>query len=139
MDNATDNRGDGDAPPLIAVIDDNPLFLKMLRFYLPSVGYRVVTWTRATGAASLVERERPALVVLDMRMEHDRAGLAVLRALRGRPGTAGIPVLVVSAWADALTADERAEIRAARGDTMLKPFEFADLLGRMRGLMDAGE
>ncbi len=134
-------RGDENSapvPPLVAVIDDNPLFLKMLRYYLPSVGYRVVTWTRATGAAAMVARERPALVVLDMRMEHDRAGMEVLRALRGRPETAGIPVLFVSAWADALTAEERGEIRAACGDAMMKPFEFGYLLGRMRGMMDAG-
>jgi DNA-binding response OmpR family regulator len=134
MDSASD-RDNAAASPLVAVIDDNPLFLRMLRAYLPSVGYRVVTWTRAAGAAAVVARERPALVLLDLRMEHDRAGLEVLRALRGRPETAAVPVLFVTAWADTLTAEERSEIRAAGGDAMMKPFEFASLLGRMRAMV----
>jgi len=81
----TDIENGASGPPLIAVIDDNTLILKMLRYYLPSVGYRAVTWARATGAAAMIEREQPALVVLDIRMEHERAGMDVLRALRERP------------------------------------------------------
>lgn len=135
MMNMNDTDSDGAEPPLIAVVDDNILVLKMLRYFLPSAGYRVVTWARATGAVEMIEHEKPVLVILDIRMEHDRAGMEVLRALRERPGTEHIPVLFVSAWADSLTTDERGELRATRADTMMKPFEFGDLLSRMWALL----
>jgi DNA-binding response OmpR family regulator len=121
--------------PLIVVVEDDALILKMLRYYLLSMGYHVVTWTRATGAASLIAREQPALVLLDMRMERDRAGLDVLRAMRMRRESETIPVLFVSAWADDLTTDERDEIHAAHAEAMMKPFDFADLIDRMRRMM----
>ncbi len=133
-----ETEGDAPSPPLIVVVDDDALILKMLRYFLPSAGYRVVTWARAHGAATMIAREQPALVILDIRMEHDRAGMDVLRTLRTRRETGDIPVLFVSAWADTLTPDERDEIRAARADTMMKPFEFDDLIGRMRGMMAPG-
>ncbi len=79
----------------------------------------------------MIERERPALVILDIKMEHERAGLDVLRAVRRQSATTAIPILFVSAWADSLVLDERDELRAARADTMLKPFKFRDLLEKI--------
>lgn len=131
MPDATDRGDDMPGPPLIAVVDDDPAIRKMMGFLLPNAGYRVALWRQAAGAAGLIERERPDLVILDLRMEHLRAGMDVVRALRGRRTTERIPILVVSAWADNLTADEHGEIAAAHGDTMTKPFELADLLAKV--------
>ncbi len=131
MDDANNNRSDASASHLIAVVDDDPSIRKIMGYLLPGAGYRVVMWTRATGAAAMIEQEQPALVVLDIKMEHERAGLDVLRAVRRQLATTGIPVLFVSAWVDSLAADERDEILASRADTMLKPFDFRDLLGKI--------
>ncbi len=125
------------ASPLIAVVDDDPAIRKIMGYLLPGAGYRVVMWERATGAAAMIARERPALVVLDIKMEHDRAGMDVLRAVRRQSATADIPVLIVSAWADTLAPDEYDEIGAARADTMMKPFEFRDLLEKIGAMVAA--
>ncbi len=125
------------AAPLIIVIDDDAMTQRLMHDLLPEAGYRVATWGGATGAAELVARERPALVILDVRMEYERAGIDVLRSLRRNPATEAIPVLVASACMTYLESDERDEIAALRGETMSKPFWLDEFLGRVRELVAA--
>ena len=60
-------------------------------------GYRTLPYRQGAGAYELIEHERPDAVIMDIRMEHPRAGLAVLQRLRHDPATAAIPVLICTA------------------------------------------
>src|SRR4051794_36347088 len=93
MQAATGIRPAPDAP-LVVVVDDDDMTQHLMRDLLPLEGYRVVTWGSGAGAVELIARERPALVILDVRMEHPRAGIEVLHTLRRNPDTAHIAVLV---------------------------------------------
>jgi CheY-like chemotaxis protein/anti-sigma regulatory factor (Ser/Thr protein kinase) len=64
---------------------------------------------------------RPALVLLDMQLP-DIDGLEVLRALKSEPGTAGIPVIVLSA--NAMAEDIRRALEAGALDYWTKPLDF---------------
>jgi len=77
------------------------------------------------------------LVILDVRMEHPRAGIEVLHTLRRNPDTAHIAVLVASACMPYLEPSERDEIAALRGEMLSKPFWLPDLLEKIEVMLSA--
>lgn len=99
-------------------------------------------WVAATReeALGLATRERPDLILLDLNLEsgrwsgEPRGGTDVFLALRAAPETAGIPVVIHSAYARFAAEAPR---WMPRSDGFLpKPFKRADLralLGRFRG------
>ncbi|MDP9373053.1 MAG: response regulator [Chloroflexota bacterium] len=111
----------------ILVVDDDPAILATVVDILELEGYHVITATNGAEALRLIERESPALVLLDMRMPV-LDGWGVARELRGR-GIA-VPVLVMTAardarhWASEVGAD----------GYLAKPFDLLDLLDAVERL-----
>src|SRR5690348_12232747 len=97
---------------------------------LSGEGYEVLVWKVANTAYDMVKRERPDLVVLDMRMERAETGWTILNLIKLDPETANTPVLVCSADAQALRAQAdnfaRQDIRSLE-----KPFNLDDLLAEV--------
>ena len=113
----------------IVVVDDTPELLDLIAALLTDEGYRVIPCQDATRAHETIRRERPDLVMLDLRM----AGVAeweVLDALKADEATADIPVIVCSGAVDQLQAAER-RLRALGCDILVKPFDIDDLLARV--------
>ena len=113
----------------IVVVDDTPELLDLLESLLTDEGYRVIPCQQATRAHDLVARERPDLVMLDLRM----AGVAeweVLDALKADGTTADIPVIVCSGAVDELQAAE-SRLRSLGCDILVKPFDIDDLFARV--------
>ena len=86
--------------PAVLVVEDDPGVAALLAEVLAGAGYAPTTTDSALGAAALARRLRPAVVLLDLGLPY-RSGGALLGDLKADPATAGIPVLVVSALADA--------------------------------------
>ncbi len=119
---------------LIAIIEDDDAVLGMITECLECDGYHTLPHRRGAGAYELVARERPDAIVLDIRLEHPRAGMAVLQRLRRDPATAAIPVLVCTA--DAPFVREYARTLAQRRCAVVaKPFDIADLLDAVARLI----
>lgn len=110
----------------VLAIEDAAEVLAVLRAVLEEAGYRVSTRLEVVGCAEVV-RLAPDLIVLDLLLGRDAAGLGLLVALRGDPATARIPVVLCSAAHDAL---RRLEGRHLGGGVrlVLKPFTVAELL-----------
>ena len=105
----------------ILVVDDDPSIRATVSEILELEGYPVETAADGAEALQAVERVRPALVLLDMRMPVlDGWGFA--RALRERG--VELPIVVMTAAQNARTW--AAEIRAA--GYLAKPFDLLDLL-----------
>jgi two-component system, chemotaxis family, chemotaxis protein CheY len=112
----------------ILVIDDEATIRTMVSDVLLSEGY--VVWSAKNGAEALavLDRARPSLAILDMRMPILN-GWGFARILRER--RIWLPVLVMTAavdgqrWAD--------EIGAA--GCVTKPFDFLDLLAEVERLV----
>jgi two-component system copper resistance phosphate regulon response regulator CusR len=121
-----------DAPvsPSVLVVEDEQKTRESV-----AEGLRLESWqvaTAATGdeAATLVNRDRYDLVVLDW-MLPDRDGLEVVRQLRQRGDHT--PVLMLTARG---TLDDRVEgLDSGADDYLVKPFAFAELLARCRALL----
>jgi DNA-binding response OmpR family regulator len=106
----------------VLVVEDDPDLLEIESAILRDAGYRVVEASDGFEALEAAERERPALVLLDMRMPRMN-GWEFAREFRARHGS-GCPIVVVTAAEDA-----RARAREIGADAWLeKPFEVADVL-----------
>ena len=79
----------------ILIVDD-PIAANLLAAHLPASDFSVVQAFEVDEALALARRLQPKLILLDL-MTPDLSGLALIRALRHDPATAGIPVLVITA------------------------------------------
>jgi CheY-like chemotaxis protein len=107
----------------ILVVEDDPDVNRCLTELLTAAGYRAVALESALGAAAIVRREQPAVILLDLGLPF-RSGSALLAELTGDPATAAIPIIILSANLEVLTAARRSHAAAV----LAKPFETAELL-----------
>jgi DNA-binding response OmpR family regulator len=120
--------------PTILLADDDEHLLRGLEFNLKRQGYRVITATNGTKAASLAARHAPQLVILDVIMP-GMDGIEVCREIRGR--NARTPILMLSAKAE--REDREAAAEAGANAYLTKPFKLASLLTAIRELIDDGQ
>jgi CheY-like chemotaxis protein len=80
----------------VLVVDDDPAAVELIATYLTMPAYVVVRAYGGQEAIVLTHRVRPDLILLDLMMP-EVSGFDVIRALKADPGTAGIPILVVTA------------------------------------------
>lgn len=119
--------------PVVVVIDDDDPFLDLMRDILEAEGYRVVTGSVVGDALRLIVEANPALVILDLVMSTQEAGIDVLRAMRTSLATARTPVLLMTANHQ-FVRERLAEMRALEAEVMTKPFnlqELIDLVGAL--------
>jgi CheY-like chemotaxis protein len=79
----------------ILIIDDSEILVAWLRAQLETIGYDVIAAASPAQAGSMVARERPACIVLDMVMPDCDCG-EVLEQIRLRDPTRLIPVVLYS-------------------------------------------
>ena len=118
-----------DATPVILVVDDDPVIVRLLEINLSLEGFAIITATNGADAVKLAREKLPALVLLDLMMP-GMDGWAVRQELLDDPSTARIPVVVVSAR----TQDEDRERGYALDVTayITKPFDPAELVDTVR-------
>jgi CheY-like chemotaxis protein len=118
-----------DATPVILVVDDDPVIVRLLEINLSLEGFAIFTATNGADAVKLAREKLPALVLLDLMMP-GMDGWAVREALLEDPSTARIPVVVVSAR----TQDEDRERGYALDVAayITKPFDPAELVETVR-------
>jgi DNA-binding NtrC family response regulator len=106
----------------ILVIDDEVDILENCARLLSHLGYGVVTESDSTKAPAVFERERPDLVLTDLRMP-GLDGLGVLQAIRSIDPEA--TVILITAYATIETAVEA--IKEGAFDYLPKPFSIDQL------------
>jgi two-component system cell cycle response regulator DivK len=123
---------DSTATRLILIVEDNDKNLKLMRDILQFHGYRTVEATTAEEGIATSFRERPDLVLMDVRLP-GMDGLAALQALRADPRTAGIPVVAVTA---SVMPDERDRFSAAGFDGFIaKPIDIRAFPGQIQSYL----
>jgi two-component system KDP operon response regulator KdpE len=125
----------------ILVVDDDQIILKTLTIALSCKGYQVLTAIDGPGAVSMVSRERPDLILLDLNFPPDAAnvggalqdGFFIIEWLR-RMGEAGdIPIIIISGDK---TAKYRKRVLAAKVVGFFpKPIDHIALVATIRATL----
>jgi len=84
------------AKQTILVVDDEPDVVSYLEMVLQDAGYRTVTAANGREGMTLLRRERPDLVVLDISMP-EASGTRLYKELKTDPDLGATPVVIVTA------------------------------------------
>jgi CheY-like chemotaxis protein len=114
----------------ILVVEDGPLSARVLEIRFQRAGLEVVTAENGRRALELLE-ESPdiELVISDVAMP-EMDGLMLVEAMRARPELRDLPVILVSASADAESVKRAAALGVRQ--FLVKPVNGAELLERVR-------
>ena len=116
----------------VLVVDDDPVIQKLLQVNFELEGYKVITASDGVEGLARAQADHPDAIILDIMMPRMN-GLEVARALKADPSTDAIPVLLLSAKAQASDVAIGMEIGA--DDYITKPFDPAELLERVGDLL----
>ena len=128
-------RRDADGKPLpgrVLVADDNADMREYLERLLRP-GYEVTAVTHGQDALEAARADPPDIIISDVMMPR-LGGLQLVAALRADLRTAEVPVLLLSARAGQEAAIEGLE--AGADDYLVKPFSAAELLARVRAIVE---
>jgi len=120
--------------PKIAIVEDTAEARRLIRRILQSQGnFTILEAGNGREGLELIQRELPDLVVLDLMMP-EMDGFSVIEALRAKPETATIPVIV--ATAKELTTDEKNRLNGQIQSLMQKgDFLNDEFLEEVKGLI----
>jgi diguanylate cyclase (GGDEF)-like protein len=116
----------------ILIVDDDPDIARILRFRLQKKGYDCVLAANGLEALEKIDTHHPDLVLLDVMMPK-MDGFTACREIRKRNAWCRIPVIMLTAKGD--TMDKVTGIGEGADDYIVKPFEFEELLARIRMVM----
>ena len=118
-----------DRKPRVLVVEDDPEIAGALRRSLGLESYEVRLAGDGVAALEASSDFRPDAVVLDLGLPR-LDGVEVCRRLRSG---GDVPILILTARSD--TGDRVEGLDAGADDYLVKPFERAELLARMRALL----
>jgi len=113
----------------ILVVDDDPGIVSVLRRGLAFEGYAVNTASDGAEALAKLRDKEPDLVILDIMMP-GIDGIEVSKRLRQ---VSDIPILMLTA--KGTVVDKVAGLGSGADDYLVKPFEFDELLARVKALL----
>lgn len=116
----------------ICVVEDDKNIKEIETFALQNAGYEVEGFECATDFYDKLKERLPDLVLLDV-MLPDEDGLEIIKKLRSREDTKGIPIILVTAKTTELDKVKGLDIGA--DDYMTKPFGIMELISRVKALL----
>jgi DNA-binding response OmpR family regulator len=115
--------------PRVLVVDDEKSIVDFIRLGLQYEGFQVQTAPDGQVALRLISEFKPHVVVLDVMMPK-LDGLAVAEAVKGNKDTG---IIILSARDE--VADKIKGLEVGADDYLVKPFDFGELLARIRAVM----
>jgi DNA-binding response OmpR family regulator len=123
-----------DTPMRVLVIEDNPKMAEALRKGLAEHNYAVDVVETGFAGEEQAAANPYDVIILDL-MLPDRDGVDVCRSLRRRK--VSTPILMLTALSD--LEDKVAGLNAGADDYLTKPFQFDELVARIRTLLRRGQ
>jgi CheY-like chemotaxis protein len=104
----------------ILIVDDNATNLKLVKVLLMKEGYAIQTAGDAEEALKALQNFTPRLILMDIQLP-GMDGLTLTRKLKSEPGTRGIKVVALTAYA--MKGDEEKARAAGCDGYIAKPID----------------
>jgi DNA-binding response OmpR family regulator len=115
----------------ILVVDDEQDFAKALKVRLRANGYDVVLAFNSIEALTMVHKEKPSLIILDI-MVPGGGGFAVAERLKLSSDTRDIPFIILTG----MPGDEARAYKAGACSYLMKPYNPDELLSVIKGALE---
>jgi DNA-binding response OmpR family regulator len=114
--------------PRALIVEDEILIAEELRERLARLGFSVIAAVdNAEEAVAIAVRERPELVLMDIRLKGEKDGVQAAREIRKQ---VDVPLVYLTAYSDRLTVDRVSETE--HDGYILKPFQSRELQSTLR-------
>lgn len=117
---------------LIAIVDDEPDILELIRYHLEKEKFEVREFRDGEGLLSFIETTLPDLVILDL-MLPGIDGLEVCRALKRDRRTSSVPIIMLTAKGN--ETDKVVGLELGADDYVVKPFSPRELVARVKAVL----
>ncbi|HJV33463.1 response regulator [Geomonas sp.] len=121
------------AGPKVLVVDDSQAIASIIRGVLQKEGYRVSVGHDGLEGLKLAVAEKPDLIITDTVMPR-LDGFGLLRALKGNPDTARIPLILLTAKSGA--EEEQRALEAGFLDFLPKPVQPTRVVSRVKQALE---
>ncbi len=115
----------------VLVVDDDPEIIDLLRLDMELMGFDVDYATDGLSGLKKAESKTYDLIVLDVMMPK-MDGFEVCKRIRAHRPSANVPIILLTA--KGTIEDKIRGFNAGADDYLIKPFEFQELMVRMRAL-----
>lgn len=113
----------------IMIVEDEQAISLLLKYNLEKAGYDTICITHGNRVISAVEKNLPALILLDW-MLPEISGLELCKIIRSNPELKNIPIIMLTAKGQ--EEDKVIGLSAGADDYVTKPFSIPELLARIK-------
>ncbi len=125
-------RRSGREPNKILIVDDDPRMVELIKASFRDERFVLVDCGDGESALRMSVMEEPDLIILDL-MLPKLNGFEVCQKLKAEPGTADIPVIMLSAKGE--TESKVQSMNLGADDYMTKPFSPLELVARVKMIL----
>jgi two-component system cell cycle response regulator DivK len=122
------------AGPVVLIVDDNDMNVRLARDVLRFAGFRTLEAGTASAGLALAAEQGPDVILMDIRLP-DLDGTEAVRALKVDPATASIPVVALTALA--MKDDEQRLLAAGFCGYLTKPISIREFPDQVRAFVEA--
>ncbi len=117
----------------VLIVDDDPDMVSMLTSALTERGYIVCSAKDGIQGILAAKKEKPNLILLDLNLPFVD-GFSVMKALKDDPGTAPIPIIVITARS---IEDKEKVMRLGANEYLIKPFTMRILYEELDKIIES--
>ena len=123
---------EGRVKPRLLLVEDDPGLVELLKWHLERAAFEVAQTPDGEEALMLAKEAPPDVILLDWMIE-GVSGIEVCRRLRRTPGTAGVPIIMITGRDE--ESDRICGLETGADDYVTKPFSPRELLLRIKRLL----
>ena len=116
----------------ILIVEDEKDIVELVHYNLEKEGYSVTAVSSGEDALKALERDLPALIVLDL-MLPGMDGLETCRLIKQEPKTKNIPIIMLTAKSE--ESDVIVGLKLGADDYVTKPFSPKILMARIKAVL----
>jgi len=126
-------KGQTTDPLTVLVIEDEESIIDLIKLGLRYEGFEVTATADGLEGIAAAQRLNPEVVILDLGLPGAVDGLEICRRLRQNPTTQDVSILILTAKGD--PHDKVTGLNAGADDYLAKPFNFDELVARIRAIL----